>query len=199
MFNIFSSLIFVDQMNGNKELYLACEKGNMELVQLLIEKEGANDYNNGLDGACRNGNMEIIKYLIKKGANNYNQGLCGASRNGNLEVVELMIEKGANSYDRPLYLACQSQSEKNIEIVRLLMEKGAVGIEGCYLFPENENIIRKLLSRSLSLKLFEKINGYNLLVSLIKEREDHIIFIMNGYINSNINNYLLKDYILNEF
>src|SRR4051812_10810708 len=72
----------------------ACQQGNIEIVNLiidkniysrniallwasnndynnirnLIEKKDANDWNKGLEIACREGHMEIIKFVIEEGA-----------------------------------------------------------------------------------------------------------------------------------
>jgi len=43
--------------------------------------------------ACKNGNIEIINLMIEKGAANWNWGLSGACKGDNIEIVNLMIEK----------------------------------------------------------------------------------------------------------
>ena len=51
----------------NWGLFGACQGGNRELAELMIEK-GANDWNGGLFGACRSGNRELADFMIEKGA-----------------------------------------------------------------------------------------------------------------------------------
>jgi len=83
-----------------------CEIGHKEIVELLISK-GANNWNEGLDGACFGGNKEIVELLISKGANNWNEALCSACEGRNKEIAILMITKGATkswqtNYKEPL-------------------------------------------------------------------------------------------------
>ena len=66
----------------NNALLEACEIGNKEIVELMIEK-GADDWNYGLRSACFGGNKEIVELMIEKGANDWNWGLIGACQGGN--------------------------------------------------------------------------------------------------------------------
>lgn len=175
-------------------IYFACLSGNIEIIQLMIEK-GANGYNDGLTSACQTGNMEIAKLMIEKGANNYNFGLTIASQKGNVKIVKSMIENGANNYNDGLTYACKNQ---DINLIQLLIEKGANEIDRYYSFPNDKVIIQTLLSRSVSLKVFERINGFDQLLNIIKERENYILSIISQYIDANIINFLLKEYILND-
>ena len=43
----------------------ACESGNLEIVNFLMEN-GASDFN-CLDSACISGNLELVKMLLSKG------------------------------------------------------------------------------------------------------------------------------------
>ena len=65
----------------NRVLYKACEKGSLEMLNLIISK-GAKDWNWGLYWGCQGGNMEIVKLMISKGANNWNRCLSGACWGG---------------------------------------------------------------------------------------------------------------------
>jgi len=53
----------------NYGLVKACQCGNIDLVNLMIEK-GADDWNWGLECACRSGKRELADLMIEKGANN---------------------------------------------------------------------------------------------------------------------------------
>lgn len=187
----------VNDYDYSGAFYVACRNGHIEIIQLMIEKCKLkhSDYNSALYIACQNGNLEVIELMIEKGANHFNGGLYFGCRFGNIESVRLMIKKGANDYNIGLY---DSYLNGNIEIVRLLIERGATEIHRWCSFPKNKDVIQTLLS-SLSLKVFEKIGGYEELIKIIKKRENYVIRIMDEHLNFNINNYLLKEYIKNDF
>ena len=132
----------------NYGLMKACQSGNIDLVNYMIEK-GAYNWNNGLYGACQGGNIDLVNYMIEKiekeadnfhdesiinrfenglvragilGVCNFNDGLHGACRGGNIDLVNLMIEKGADDWDWGLSGACIGG---NIDLVNLMIEKGA--------------------------------------------------------------------------
>jgi len=105
----------------NYGLVKACECGNIDLVNLMIEK-GADDWDMGLIGACRGGNSELANYMIEKGAGYWNGGLEGACYGGNRELVDLMIEKGAGYWNGGLIGACEGGKR---ELAELMIEKGA--------------------------------------------------------------------------
>lgn len=184
--------------NYSNALYTACKIGHIGIIQLMIEtgKLKNDDYNIGLYGACHSGNIEIIQLMIEKGANKYNSGLCHGCLYGNIKSVRLMIEKGANNYNDGLHDSCINE---NTQLIQLLIEKGATEIHLWCSFPKNKNIIQTLLSNSLSLKTFKKIQGYEILIKIIKTRENYVINIMNKNLCSNINKYLFKQYIQNDF
>jgi len=114
-------------LNFNYCLGWACQSGNMDMVQLMIEK-GANYWNNGLHGACRGGKMDMIQLMIDKGASDRNRGLEGACQSGDMDIVQLMIDKGASDWNRGLEGACQSG---NMDLVQLMIEKGATHCSYC--------------------------------------------------------------------
>ncbi len=112
----------------NAELYTACLKGDIEMVELAIKK-GAYDFNIGLQNACRGGHKEIVELMIRKGADNYNYGMRYASEGGHLDIIELMIEKGAKHFTWSLLAACVRDHN---HIMKLMLDKGA-DINVCYL------------------------------------------------------------------
>ncbi|MFC1841482.1 ankyrin repeat domain-containing protein [Candidatus Dependentiae bacterium] len=119
-------------------LHHACDKDNLEIVTLLLERGATRSINkadaNGdtpLSLACKNGNLEIITLLLKKGAIvDGSTSLLRACENSNLEIVTLLLpyytKETINTADKcgetPLYAAC---SKGNTELVKLLLEKGA--------------------------------------------------------------------------
>lgn len=116
--------------NTNYRFHKACEKGDMNLVNLLISG-GANDWNWGLVSACKYGHLEIIELMIIKGADDWNEGLYSACLHGFMQIAELMITKGADDLDSGLYYACINGS---MELIDMLISKGTdnwnMGLEG---------------------------------------------------------------------
>ncbi len=125
--------------NGCTALMFASEKGNLEIVKLLIER-GAdiNQQDNQLDTAlikaCRNGYKEIIELLIEKSISINEKGCEGwtplmiASQNGYLEIVKILIEKGANIDDKNNYgitALIIALSNNRIEVAKKLINQGA--------------------------------------------------------------------------
>ncbi len=81
-------------------------KGNLEIVQFLIEKGAVvnakdEDKQTAIHFASENGHIQIVQYLIEKGADvnakdYYEQtALHFASEEGHLQIVQYLIEKGA--------------------------------------------------------------------------------------------------------
>ena len=118
--------------NLQTALILACQKGNTDVIQLLL--------NNGAQvnaeiserfaivEASKNGHTEAIKLLLKHGAK-LQTALIEASRNGHAEVVKLLLEKGArvNVQDSNGRSALITASENShIAVVRILFEHNAL-------------------------------------------------------------------------
>ncbi|EAX89157.1 ankyrin repeat protein, putative, partial [Trichomonas vaginalis G3] len=93
--------------NRKNVLHVACEKGNLQLVKLLIEcgcnKETIDEYGNTpLIYASWNNQLEVVKYLISAGANKEaknNDGktpLIYASLYDYLNIVKYLVSDGAN-------------------------------------------------------------------------------------------------------
>jgi hypothetical protein len=88
-------------------LHSACEKGNAEIVELLL-KAGADTFKESREGltplhlAAANGNVRVVEILIKAKANLNpvdNQRftpLHFACQNGHVDVVKLLLNNGAN-------------------------------------------------------------------------------------------------------
>ena len=102
----FSNVMTQEKLN--EDLRYACRNSNVEIVKLLIIREGANvNATNGygqtaLHWAAWNGYIEIVKLLIKYGANiNFKDkwgrtALHYAACNGHTEAVKILIK--ANAY-----------------------------------------------------------------------------------------------------
>ncbi|RYP68260.1 hypothetical protein DL771_006762 [Monosporascus sp. 5C6A] len=124
---------------GRMALGTSCERGNVEVVKLLLEN-GADltitkkDGWTPLHAASVNGHVEVVKLLLEKGAdvttadNNGNTPLLAASATGRVEVVKLLLENGAdatiasNNGWTPLNSASDNG---HVEVVKLLLENGA--------------------------------------------------------------------------
>ncbi len=81
--------------NWNCGLYGACSGGNIDIVNLMIEK-GANYWHYAFEVAFERGHLDCVKLMIEKGAGNWNCGLSGACVGDHIDCVKLMIEKGAD-------------------------------------------------------------------------------------------------------
>ena len=125
----------------NTALISASRDGQIEMLEMLMEEEGAdvnipnNNGNTPLMIATRNGNTEIARMLIDRGAdvnipdNNGNTPLTWASDRGNIQIVRMLIDRGANVNAKnkwnitPLTWA---SDRGNIQIVRMLIGRGAI-------------------------------------------------------------------------
>lgn len=119
-------------------LYAALEKGNLDVVRILLEN-GANVnlaiyYGiTPLYFAVDTNNLEAVRLLLEKGAyanlarDSYYTPLYVAAKNGNTEIVRLLLEKGAQASlttkgHTPLFAAAQYG---HLDVVRLLVDHGA--------------------------------------------------------------------------
>jgi hypothetical protein len=128
-----------DMINRNLDLWIeglygACFGGNIQIVELMIEKMShcmvfrVYHWNKCMSNACKGGYLDIVENMIKRGANDWNSGLLCACLGGDREIVELMIEKGANDWNYGLYQACVGG---NVSIVEIMLDKGATNWLSC--------------------------------------------------------------------
>ena len=120
-------------------LLVASEKGNGEVVELLLEHGAQVDLVESFQRsplllASEEGNGEVVKFLLEHGAQvdstneDGRSALCIACENGTVEDVKLLLEHGAQVdledlvKRSPLLLASE---EGNGEVVKLLLEHGA--------------------------------------------------------------------------
>ncbi|KAL3106750.1 hypothetical protein niasHT_017805 [Heterodera trifolii] len=140
-----------DCCGGSTPLHLACENGHLDIVELLVEKGGADfEIADSVDGdtplmcAVMERDLAIIGYLIKKGASTDRTNKKGisplhyAAKIGTFDVCKLLMSSGANVNQQttadgtgeafgctPLLFAC---SGGHLGIVKLLVEKGGADL-----------------------------------------------------------------------
>ena len=95
---------------GDAALHVASRKGNLQIVQYLLEKganieakvQGFNAGRTPLGLACEKGNLQIVQYLLEKGANieakdkDQKTPLHVASLYGRTDVVKYLVSKRAH-------------------------------------------------------------------------------------------------------
>ena len=101
-------------MDGTTSLYMACEMGNVKVVEKLLAHKDIDVNKSDMDGttplyiACQNGHTETVEKLLAQGAD---------------------VNQPAHNGITPLYTACQ---QPNGDVVNLLLEKGASIHKGPY-------------------------------------------------------------------
>ncbi len=134
----------LNESSLNNALRLACESGNTEAVDLLVEeaeRQGlkADFYDGGkLDSAAGRHDLEMVKHLLE----NYHLdigylAMRWAVERNDVEMVELLLSYGAELNpdaaqlgDNMGYLGCAASSA-GLEMVQLLVEAGAE-VDGTY-------------------------------------------------------------------
>lgn len=109
--------------NHDQPLWMAAEKGQIKVVQFLLEL-GAAASDRMLEVAAGNGHLSVCEALIAHGADVNNSGaLMQAVKQDRMEVLRLCLEKGADLKMWPVLL--KAVNLKRTEMVRVLLEKGA--------------------------------------------------------------------------
>ncbi len=124
---------------NNNALTIACEGGNKDIVELLIDKgiliDDKDEYDfTPLMIACDNGYENIVELLTNRGANidkeieNGWTALILAVRKGFKEIIKILIDRGAdiNKKENQGVTALMLATQKGyLEIAKFLIEKGA--------------------------------------------------------------------------
>jgi len=125
--------------DGDTLLYVASEKGNVDLVKVLIDAGSDVDQGRPTDGvsplwmASQNGNVDTVKVLIKAGGN-VNQArttdgispLFIVSEKGNVALVKVLLKAGGsvNQHNHNNQTPLNTASfNGHPEIVRLLLQQ----------------------------------------------------------------------------
>ncbi len=116
--------------NDKGPLRKAIEKGNTQVVKILLEAFGAqffSDYSL-VETAAEYERLEILQDLIKHGANCYfGDPVLWAVQNKNTEIVRLLLENGAKPNPQLLDVTTLNMAAENgyLEIVNLLIQHRA--------------------------------------------------------------------------
>jgi ankyrin repeat protein len=140
--------------SGNTPLHSAAFRGDLEMVEVLLEYGVAIDAQNSycctpLSGAAigYHNNPRVARLLIERGADPNIRDSSGftplhyASQWWKIEIARVLVEHGANIEVKdnkgrtPLDIALEGQSRQCEEIVKLLLEHGARRREDVALYP----------------------------------------------------------------
>ena len=114
----------------NKDLIMAAENGNLQLVKSLVSQDADihADNDSALRYASYNGHLEVVKYLVEKGAEIHSLNdiaLKFACENGNINVVKYLVEQGADIHAEKDYALRLAAYYGHLDVVKYLAEKGA--------------------------------------------------------------------------
>ncbi len=121
----------IDSEFGKSVLGIACTKGYLDIVKLLIfdKKMNVSGTTYYVNLASEHGHIDIVKLLVENGADitsdATNECLRRASEKGYIEIVKYLIDNGVDvsiKYDRSLLDAILFG---HFEIAKLLVENGA--------------------------------------------------------------------------
>lgn len=118
---------------GATALSFACDRENIELVKLLLER-GADPNSRDtfygevpLGWALSKGNAQIVKLLLDKGATGIERALGQGIQSGNIEIIKVVLEKGGLKQETLNGALVRASGKK--EIIELLKKAGAVAVE----------------------------------------------------------------------
>lgn len=108
------------------QLQRALNNKNYILATELLEKGADIHHNgdNLLLGACESGNLEVAQFLLDHGADVQNDfALYMSFVNGHVNIINLLFDRGANLEDAPIK---EMTMWENFALVKFLIEKGVV-------------------------------------------------------------------------
>ena len=103
-----AALLYDEDEYSNHALHLACQEGNFDVVEILIEYQSNVTATNAykltpLHLAAQSGHLQICEYLLQEDApvdgddkNKASSPLLLASQKGNIQVVKLLLRHGAD-------------------------------------------------------------------------------------------------------
>ncbi|KAJ3331129.1 hypothetical protein HDU93_009922 [Gonapodya sp. JEL0774] len=131
--------------NSRRPLIRACEKGHLEVVKLIVEKDPHIQTNIGmaLYVTSSGGHLDVVRYLLTAAVAIFGAPidvqscLTTALRNGHMDVVRLLLEDhgGADVLEDVNELLWYAVMNGSAEMVRFLLDRGAD--------PEEESELRR--------------------------------------------------------
>ena len=110
----------------------ACAGGQLELVNMFLEKQITYDWNNAMKNVCDNGiscinsedtRLVIVSMMLDKGANNYIDCFMGACKRNYVTIAKLMIHHMADiSVINFNDIFCDACFQDSVDIVKFLMK-----------------------------------------------------------------------------
>lgn len=190
-----------DKQRFSKDLLLASQKGNLDLVKELLKKGGNPNFRNSnlqtsLHIASEENHELVVEELVLHNAEldledeNQETPLIISSRNGNLKIVSILLKHGADievvdiNKFTPLYLACM---RRHSDVLGKLLECGAdvnycgnAGVSPLTLACKKgyANIIHQLLDYGADVRCVDKEHNtplHFILLGLENESQNLII------------------------
>ena len=158
----------VEAKNTRNEtaLYIACFRGNLDIVQLLVENHEARVNISDLDGdtplsvACYEDKNQVIRFLLQNDACRVNtRGIRGdtplhiAVSNCSNDIVQMLIEKGAdvdavnNENETPLHIAARHSRIDTIQT--LLRHAKRLDVVSKYKMTAYKNLVVSLQAEKI--------------------------------------------------
>ncbi|CAL1532320.1 unnamed protein product, partial [Lymnaea stagnalis] len=171
-------------MERNRQLYSACEQGDTDCVQALLEQGCEVDCplddeeNTAIQVAAANGNEQVVRLLIMRGAGLDKSNIFGwtpllqASRYGHTNIVALLHQHQADIHTKTRYgTSAMMLAAKggHLQTLKFLIESGVdmngVG-DGCEFTPllvaaqhGHDAVLRVLLDRGCDVNFYTPSTG----------------------------------------
>lgn len=119
--DINEAILFMD-LNLDRRILIAAQRGNKEIVELLIDHVNVLIYGFTMAYAAKGGHEDIVQMMLEKGADNYDDTMAYAALGGHLNIVDWMLWLGARDHNTAMVYAAAGGHR---EIVRLMLSLGA--------------------------------------------------------------------------
>jgi ankyrin repeat protein len=132
------------KFNWNEGIYYGSRYGNLDLVNLMIDK-GADNWNQGLNAACRGGHLDIAKLMIAKGASDFNHPMYIAWVEKHLALVHLMILNGGSPSHELNSLYINRPHFYNRYYIKYLFDLPKFDKSVCFLLNLHQGLIFRII------------------------------------------------------